>query len=565
MDGTKLPPKSANLTTVREESDDEQVQERVVNTIDKDTSHAGLITHQVSCNGVPVLGTFDTGANATVMSLKLAQKLNLEILPSFSKIKAAGSNLLKNKGFSKVNSAVLIGNLERSIRKSILIVENLAMDLLIGNDVMGKLNVLIDTKEKQLRFNRTKSSSVVSSKHVTVPLRSQMVIKGKIPRNLTNDVLIVPSQVNNKLSVANCISKVIDKEVDLVVLNTSTELQNIEENKKVAAYGEYNPPVTLKTTVKLDQTDELLRVGDKLTNEEVSELKQLVIDNIQAFSTRGEIGSTNILSHKIELLDNTKTVTEPLRRRPQEQIEETRKQVKKLLEENIIELSDSPWASAYVLAKKKTGDWRLCIDFRRLNDLTKKTVYPLPLIEDCLDTLCGKNYFSQLDFASGFWQIPMDPSSKELTAFRTEDGLFQFTRMPFGLTNAPASFQKMINILLSGVKGLNVQVFIDDVCIATNTWSEHKELLSQIFKLIIQANLKLKISKCLFGASRDVFLGHEISSEGIKQDPNKLKALVQLPSPKDVSGVRRFLGMCSYYRKFVPRFAMIADPLVKLT
>ena len=185
-------------------------------------------------------------------------------------------------------------------------------------------------------------------------------------------------------------------------------------------------------------------------------------------------------------------VAEPLRRRAQVQIEKTRRQVKELLKEGIIEESNFPWAAAYVLAKKKNGEFRLCIDFGKLNLVTKKVVYPLPNIDECLETLSGKTYFSQLDSKSGFWQIAMEKSSKELTAFRTEDGLFQFRRMPFGLTNAPATFQKLINTVLAGLEGMNLQVFI---CIATRTWKEHLTMLQLTFEAVIKANLKIKADK----------------------------------------------------------------------
>lgn len=279
----------------------------------------------------------------------------------------------------------------------------------------------------------------------------------------------------------------------------------------------------------------------------------------------GEIGFTNAAEHRIELLPDSQPIVEPLRRRAQVEIDETRRQVGDLLKQGIIEESSSPWASAYVLVKKKNGEYRLCIDFRRLNAVTKKLVYPLPNIEECLDTLSGKRYFTQLDFRSGFWQIKMEKQSKELTAFRTEDGLFQFKRMPFGLTNAPATFQRMVNSVLAGLKGMNLQVFIDDICISTKTWDEHLLLLEQTFKVIIKANLKIKVDKCVFGSSTIKFLGHEICESGIRQDPDKLKALEKLPAPTDASEVKRALGMFSYYRKFVPNFAMIVEPLTKLT
>lgn len=217
-----------------------------------------------------------------------------------------------------------------------------------------------------------------------------------------------------------------------------------------------------------------------------------------------------------------------------------------------------------MLAKKKGGSKRLVLDFRPLNAQTKKVVYPLPNIDDCLDTLSGKQYFSTLDMASGFWQIPMAKESREMTAFRTEDGLFQFKRMPFGLTNAPASFQRMVNALFAGLKGLNLQVFVDDICVATETWEEHLTMLKKVFQIVIKANLTLKGSKCLLGAKKIIFLGHEISRDGIRQDPEKLRAIKALQPPTDAAGIRRFLGMSGYYRKFVPNFAKLSEPLTRL-
>lgn len=161
-----------------------------------------------------------------------------------------------------------------------------------------------------------------------------------------------------------------------------------------------------------------------------------------------------------------------------------------MLKEGIIEESDSPWASAYVLAKKKNGEWRLCIDFRKLNAVTKKLAYPLPDITDCIGTLASKKFYSQMDLSSGFWQLPLEKKSKELTAFRTEDNLYQFKRMPFGLCNAPASFQRMMNALLAGLKGLSLQAFIDDICVATETWEEHLSVLDKLLLATIKANLK---------------------------------------------------------------------------
>lgn len=155
--------------------------------------------------------------------------------------------------------------------------------------------------------------------------------------------------------------------------------------------------------------------------------------------------------------------------------------------------------------------------------MTKKLAYPLPNIEDCIETLAGKKFFTLLDFSSGFLQLPLETNSKEFTTFKTEDGLFQYKRMPFGLANAPSSFQRMVNVMFSGLRGVNLQVFIDDICFASDTFEEHMKMLDEVLNVVIESNMTLKSSKCVFGAAKILFLGHELSELGVRQDPNKPK------------------------------------------
>lgn len=162
-----------------------------------------------------------------------------------------------------------------------------------------------------------------------------------------------------------------------------------------------------------------------------------------------------------------------------------------MLDKDIIEPSTSPWASAIVLVRRRTGDIRVCIDFRRLNGVTKKCVHPLPNIGDCLEPLCGNRYFSQLDLASGYWQISINERDREKTTFRTEEGQFHFKRMPFGLCNAPASFPRLMNALYLGLKGEHLQVFFDDLCVATKSWEELLELLEEVFRTSTNAPSEL--------------------------------------------------------------------------
>jgi len=475
----------------------------------------------------------------------------------------AGNSPLGVVGSFVAEIKIRIGSYSKLKRHRIIVAGRLTTPFLIGIELLSSLEILVDTKNRKVSFCKsslTKGIFTISKEEV--PARSQTLVPARV-----NHVGTIITGAFGQIRTANSVCQPKAGIIPVLILNPESQPLRINPNTQLASFEPLDEPQTeaVHNIVPLGKGQDVVQVGDNLSDTEVRQLKALLHEHLQAFSINGRLSNVKGHEHDIELELGARPFAEPLRRRAQVQIEETRKQIKELLEQGIIEDSNSPWASAYVLAQKKNGTWRLCIDFRRLNSMTKKVVYPLPHIEECLDTLSGKRYFSTVDFASGFWQISLTEQAKEKTAFRTEDGQFQFTKMPFGLCNAPASFQKMINGVLSGLKGLNLQVFIDDVCVATATWEEHLKILAQLFQAVAKANLKIKPDKCIFGADRVIFLGHEISREGIRQDPAKLAALSDIPSPKDPKEVRQFLGMCSYYRRFVPSFALIAEPLTRLT
>ena len=238
-----------------------------------------------------------------------------------------------------------------------------------------------------------------------------------------------------------------------------------------------------------------------------------------------------------------------------------------VLEAEVIKPSNSPWASPIVLVRKKDGSWRFCIDFRKLNEVTVKNAFPLPQGADLFDSLFRHTYFTTLDLDYGYWQVPMEESSQKKTAFVIPGGgHFKFLRMLFGSTNAVPTFQRLRPVVLEGLlRFWRCLVYLDDVLVIGRSFEQQLENLKPVLEAISKAGLKLKLSKYHFAQSSVDFLGFAISDSGLAPDFKKVEAISRYPPPRDLKVLRRFLGMASYYRRFISGFSEIASPLNSLT
>ncbi|WVZ88354.1 hypothetical protein U9M48_034885 [Paspalum notatum var. saurae] len=270
------------------------------------------------------------------------------------------------------------------------------------------------------------------------------------------------------------------------------------------------------------------------------------------------------IEFSIELVPGTAPIYKKAYRISGVELLEVKKQIDELLEKGFIRKSTSPWASPVLLTEKKDGTLRMCVDYRGLNAVTVKNKYPLPRIEDLFDQLKGACVFSKIDLRSGYHQLRIRPSDIPKTAFISRYGLYEYTVMSFGLTNAPAFFMYMMNSVFMEYLDKFVVIFIDDILIYSKTEEEHEEHLRLVLQKLREHKLYAKFSKCDFWIEEVKFLGHVISNGGIAVDQSKVSEVQNWKIPEDVKGIRSFLGLAGYYRRFIEGFSKIAKPMTAL-
>ena len=245
--------------------------------------------------------------------------------------------------------------------------------------------------------------------------------------------------------------------------------------------------------------------------------------------------------------------------------EEVREHLKQLAACGVIRPSHSPWSSPVVLARRRDGKLRMCIDYRALNNRTIKDSYALPRIDEVLDSLAGAKFFSVVDMKSGYYQVEVAEEHKERTAFTVGPlGFWEHNRLPFGLSNAPATYQRIMEQCFGELHLKICFIYLDDLIVFSDSFEQHLERLELIFLRLRECGLKLSPKKCSFLQKKVKYIGHIVSSEGIETDPDKIEKIVNWPTPSSPEKVRSFLGFCGYYRRFCKNFSQVAKPLTEL-
>ncbi|XP_057201512.1 uncharacterized protein LOC130561305 [Triplophysa rosa] len=301
--------------------------------------------------------------------------------------------------------------------------------------------------------------------------------------------------------------------------------------------------------------------GDHLSPSQLTDVARLQAEFADVFSPLP--GRTNLIQHHIE--------TEPgivVRSRPYRLPEHKKKVVQgeldAMLKLGVIEESNSDWASPIVLVPKTDGSIRFCVDYRKVNAVSKFDAYPMPRIDELLDRLGTARFFSTLDLTKGYWQIPLSPVSKEKTAFTTPFGLHQFVTLPFGLFGAPATFQRLMDRILRP-HATYAAAYLDDIIIYSNDWQRHMEHLRAVLGTLRETGLTANPKKCAVGRVEVRYLGFHLGHGQVRPQINKTAAVATCPRPKTKKEVRQFLGLAGYYRRFVPNYSELASPLTDLT
>ena len=482
--------------------------------------------------------------------------------------------------------------------------------VILGDDFLSKYSGKIDIGKRKLSlkddtihvnsFTKTVSSLVRTTCKVTLPPGCETALPVKISRPYEGSMLLEPVSSFSKAvpvlmaksvikpNKARSFCKILNPTDEVLTLHagkiigSATPIEDIDISLEItdetqsinttSVKQDLNTEHTTKPTLSKEECIEIAKdLGIKtdnknLTSNQKEQLLELIGRNRPVFAKDpAQLGCAKGFTHKIDTGDAKPHAQQPYRKSPKmAAIEE--ENVQEMLQNDIIQHSSSLWQSPVVLVKKKTGEFRFAVDYRKANNCTKPESYPVPRLESILDTIAVSNakYFSTLDLASGFWQIPMDPNSKHKTAFATQSGKYEFNRMPFGLINAPTTYQRMMTQVLQGLNWKILLVYMDDIIIFSSTFEEHMSHLEQVFRRLSEFNLTLKPSKCTFAAERVLYLGHIISEKGVEINHSKVAVIESFPAPKNVKKVREFLGMCNFYRKFIKGFSQIAAPMYAL-
>ena len=543
----------------------------------------------------------DSGASVSCLSseiydaLKLKHSLRLE--PALRQLKAANQLPIETRGV--VRLPISLGG--RKFEHNFHVLSKSEADCLIGLDFLEdhqcdplfsqkKLRVNDDTfvplYHKVYTIQTDQVFRVASTDNVWIPAGHSMIIPAHIPGwkrpPIELAAVFEPHErfkVDKEVSADHVLFNFSEETIPVMVTNTGDEAVMIHKDttlgqSELVAMDKIQNISTLKNrkspklTDKKDAKYALKLVKNSIDTgislEAKAKFSELINEFSDVFSkNEWDIGQCDVTTHKTQVEPGSRPIKLPNRRMPLHYKDDLQEKIDAFLEKKLITPCHSPYSAPAMLVPKKNGKLRLVIDYRQLNKQTIKSCWPIPSIEEIFDTLEGSEYFTTIDISWGFYQLPMAEESQDYTAFSTPFGSFKWLRMPMGLTGSPNTFQNLMEQVLVGLTWKTTVPYLDDCIIFSSTAEEHIERLREVLERFRSANLKINPTKSEFLRTRVPFLGHIISKNGLEADPDKIAAVKKFPIPTNPTEVKSFLGLCSYYRRYVQNFAEIARPLHK--
>ena len=554
----------------------------------------------VTIGPIKVRALIDSGASCSVLSsaiIKNSQELLSSCVETEKTVRGVGNLSIRME--ATVNTNLVLGNTKAKLNFAVVDSLRLPVDAIIGNNFLHEYGAVIDMGRGEIGINGeviklvpkyAKSKKMTSLTHVcntiVIPARSKMIIETST--NTTPDQndagsFFEPDQSNDTgLLFGRSLSIQKEGKVLIPVLNSS--LDNIELNKGTCVGKVYLVPInpqmyTSQANLEEGYSFAILGEGEdqprsqtKLPSEmfnldHLNEGKTDVVKLLNEFPeivsmSNYDIGLANLPPMKIETGDAEPVMVPPRRMGPLQK-QKIRVHVKDMMNSGILKYSKSSWSSPLVPVTKRDGDVRPCVDLRELNSLTKFHAFPLPNIEDILNSLKKSKYFTTLDLSKGFHQLKISQCSAAKTAFPFDGNLYEYSRVAFGLKNASGYFQRSMQIVLSGLSAEECLVFIDDFIVHSKDIPSHLETLRKVFSRLAAYGLKIKPAKCQVMKEKVDYLGHIISIEGISPIVNRVQAITQYPIPATCRALKRFTGMVNWYRAFIPNCSTLLRPLTQ--
>uniref|UniRef100_A0A1I7TMG4 RNA-directed DNA polymerase n=2 Tax=Caenorhabditis tropicalis TaxID=1561998 RepID=A0A1I7TMG4_9PELO len=560
----------------------------------------GFLTAQVAvkANGLVVYALMDTGANITVASQNLCSSLGISSLTKDSPYGAIG---LGNNHVKLLGSAMVKFNIGSTtkVHKVHFTEEQCtptapgSYEIIIGNDLLAKLpkfsfdydnskfiigHDVLHMGHKPWKVKTPNQFSIVVSHDTRIAPGSEQLVQCQINDKPTLvHTLLVEAPEDTAWNILPTVTK--SNDIKILISNTSDEELILEKSTRTATGTIVTGSIGCLRCTDVDTTSPQLQTiiladdpefkidltkCEGITEEEKSKLHALVNEFHDVFSKNAyDLGSSK--TDPIHIYTSTEV---PIKGRPyrvpvkfQAELED---HINGLLKSGRITESNTPWTSPIVLVKKKNGSLRVCLDFRKLNEITIPDNYPLPRIDTIVEKVGHSKFFTSLDMANGYLQLRLDAESSYKCGFVTEKRVYAYTHLPFGLKSAASYFQRALKTVLAGLDE-EVLLYIDDVLIYSKTFEEHLATLRKVLERFRIYSLKASPKKCEFVRRSIVFLGHEINADNYTPNQANIEAIKKLPTPTNISELRRFVGMCGFFRKFVKGFSEITEPLTKLT